>query len=986
MGGIGLAQADFLARTLKAKLALVGRTSMPDRDDWTEWLRSHEPRDATSRKIRKLLELEALGAQVLALTADVTDEKQMKRAIDATRERFGSLDGVIHAAGALNDAPIALKSAEDAAAVLAPKVEGALVLERLLQDRPPEFLVLFSSTSSFLGAATQIDYVAANSFLNALAESRAGKKPYTVAVNWGIWSQVGMAAELARQMGVDDSPPEHLTRSIEHPLLDKLLVDTPEEIVFSTEYSVERHWILDQHRIKGGEALIPGTGYLEIARAALEAAGVAREGVRIEDLFFIAPLEVKADEVKEVHVTLHKRGANYEFSVTSRSTDGEGEWREHARGRVGALEPSPARVHPIDEIARRCTAGDVTFGLMEQMTRQEEHLDFGPRWKNIRRMRFGAGEALGTLELAEPFHEDLKQYRLHPALMDLATGFALPLLDDYETCDDLFVPISYERLRMLAPLTPKIHSYARLKSAGEAHKDIATFDIAVTDERGVALVEIEGFSIKRIRDKSILSGDGGKRASGRGRHGAREKAISEKSLLELGVSEGIRPVEGALALKRVLSHCDDPLVIVSSIDLDALIDKMEADAPKPRSAAGAARPAGAESAAPRDSVEAAIARCWGELLGVERIGINDDFFDLGGHSLLGIRVTTQLNQQFGTTFPAIALFDNPTVAKLADLIRKQKPELAQPLPGGESREAQVQAVGAENQGFQPGAAEPQRASQPRAVAPPKEAAMTTLAPAPIRNGAGERGAASGPSLREIVEKAREEARRNGVKDKKLPYRMRRHWFCHRILLPLYRVRSRRLRDFIQYLTLKLENGEWFSLTIRDIFERHYDIKIGHYSGGCFEHNGSGRMKRGTRIGKFCSIYISARVETANHPVNTISSNGLFYQPRPGFARGIDLPRVKLEIGNDVWLGHNSVILYPTSRIGNGAVVGAGAVVAGDVPDYAIVSGYPATIVRYRFSEAKRRELLESKWWECSLEELAPIRDKFIEPLEGERLR
>jgi len=57
-----------------------------------------------------------------------------------------------------------------------------------------------------------------------------------------------------------------------------------------------------------------------------------------------------------------------------------------------------------------------------------------------------------------------------------------------------------------------------------------------------------------------------------------------------------------------------------------------------------------------------------------------------------------------------------------------------------------------------------------------------------------------------------------------------------------------------------------------------------------------------------------------------------------------------------------------------------------VPDYAIVSGYPATIVRYRFSEAKRRELLESKWWECSLEELAPIRDKFIEPLEGERLR
>jgi acetyltransferase-like isoleucine patch superfamily enzyme len=79
----------------------------------------------------------------------------------------------------------------------------------------------------------------------------------------------------------------------------------------------------------------------------------------------------------------------------------------------------------------------------------------------------------------------------------------------------------------------------------------------------------------------------------------------------------------------------------------------------------------------------------------------------------------------------------------------------------------------------------------------------------------------------------------------------------------------------------------------------------------------------------------------------------------------------LKIGNDVWCGVNSIILPNVREIGDGAVVAAGAVVNIDIPPYAIVAGNPARIVRYRFEKEVVDELLESKWWEKSIEEILP---------------
>ncbi|MCX7748507.1 MAG: SDR family NAD(P)-dependent oxidoreductase [Clostridia bacterium] len=196
MGGLGLAIARYMAGKAKVKLVLTRRSAFPEKGEWNEWLSSHDEQDKTSKKIRQLMELEEMGSEVLVLNADTADTEQMKRVLLKTRERFGQITGVIHAAGIADNRLISEKSAEAAEKVLAPKVRGTLVMDELFKDSEMEYLVLFSSSSAVLGNAGFVDYCAANTFLDAYAHYRSYMPgTHTVAINWDEWSEVGMAAE-----------------------------------------------------------------------------------------------------------------------------------------------------------------------------------------------------------------------------------------------------------------------------------------------------------------------------------------------------------------------------------------------------------------------------------------------------------------------------------------------------------------------------------------------------------------------------------------------------------------------------------------------------------------------------------------------------------------------------------------------------------------------------------------------------------------------
>jgi len=177
--------------------------------------------------------------------------------------------------------------------------------------------------------------------------------------------------------------------------------------------------------------------------------------------------------------------------------------------------------------------------------------------------------------------------------------------------------------------------------------------------------------------------------------------------------------------------------------------------------------------------------------------------------------------------------------------------------------------------------------------------------------------------------------------------------------------------------MKTEGGEWYSLTLRRIYKKCHGIDIGMYSYGCFDPDG---FPSGTVIGRYCSFGKGVAVLNANHPVDRISLHPFFYNPVLGVVNDLKIERGVLVIGHDVWVGRNALILPRVGQIGNGAVIGAGAVVTKDVPPYAIVVGNPARIIRYRFPQAIQQAVEASSWWTCSIEELKCSLSVFLEPV------
>ena len=630
LGGIALEVAGALARQARARLVLTGREGLPPREEW-------EGKQAESRKIRKVLELEKAGAEVLVVPGDVTRVEDMRRVVAAACECFGGIDTVIHAAGVLDDGLIQWKRREAARAVLAPKVKGTLALQEALRGANVELEVVFSSISAIDPPAGQVDYAAANAFLDAYARSRCTAARRTIAIDWGLWQEVGMAS------GEHAAPP-----ALGHPLLESAGVDESGAALYLGKWRPPTHWLLAEHRFKNsGRALCPGTGYLEMACAAFGAPGTAE----LQDVLFTAPLMFDRDEAREVGLRLQKGSEGTRFSVVSRV--GAGPWEEYASGTGGAAEAVRPQAVDVNGVAARCGVREIDF--RRQKTRQEKYFEFGGRWRSLQTLRVGRGEGLAQLELPAEFRGDLERYVLHPALLDIATGCALYLIPGYETSEALYLPMSYRRLTAWGKLPARIYSHIRMTGGQSGSGETASFDITILDESGVPVVEIESYTLRRIADAAAME-------SAPAPARAMRQSAAER-LRERQQKEGIPPARGVEALLRVLSAGEAAQSVVFS-----------PVRPEYRTAPGAAAASQQSAAAVEGAggeVEETLAGWWIELLGVEQAGPADDFFDLGGHSLIAVRLFTKIRKTYHVDLELAVLFEARTLAKLAAVIRSE---------------------------------------------------------------------------------------------------------------------------------------------------------------------------------------------------------------------------------------------------------------------------------------------------------------------------
>jgi len=208
------------------------------------------------------------------------------------------------------------------------------------------------------------------------------------------------------------------------------------------------------------------------------------------------------------------------------------------------------------------------------------------------------------------------------------------------------------------------------------------------------------------------------------------------------------------------------------------------------------------------------------------------------------------------------------------------------------------------------------------------------------------------------------------------------WLLGPLLFRLYGLtKSVMIHNFIRDTVLCFEGGGHYSRTIRRIFSVYHQVEIGLYTNGpCYC---LGQLPPGTKIGRYSGTYPTARVFRGNHPMDRKSTHAFFFNPNLGYTqKDSDIERTKLTIGNDVCLYYNAVILPSVKRIGDGAVIGAGAVVTKDVPDFAVVVGNPAKILKYRFSEQTQLKIKASKWWDKDITELQKEIEEFAHPLEN----
>ncbi|WP_225830132.1 type I polyketide synthase [Streptomyces sp. NK08204] len=687
LGGIGLAMAEHIARTVdRPVLGLLGRSPFPAEDTWDDWLAGHDRQDPVSVRIRRLRHLAERGARVLVLQADVTDEEQTARAAQRVRDLAGALHGVVHAAGRPSQGMILTKSRAEADDVLAAKTRGTLVLDRVCREDRLDFLLLCSSVTALLGGPGQSDYAAANAFLDAFAQwKRQVSGTAVTAVGWDTWREVGMAAGLTDRFGAGSTG-----TPTGHPLLQRLVHTGPGSRTYATTLSTEDHWIVGDHRIMG-HGLVPGTAYLELVRAAVAEQAAGRT-IEIGDVQYLTPVVVPDGQTREVFTTVEERDGQWRFAVRSRTgAPGAAAWTDHALGSLAFHDSGPDTVRDLTALAADC---GVTHVLDTPETIQEGlrldrfqrggpiEFSFGPRWDCMHRIEVGPNRLFATLGLGPEHAADLDDYLLHPALLDAVGGTARV----YAT-DTYYLPFSYRSLRVHHGLTPTIHCLARLKESTDATGETMTCDLEVLDPEGRVLVEITDFTIKRINDLEGLRDQIARSAAPPAETGSGTPDAAGGVLSALG--EGISEEQGQDAFARILAASDLPgHLLVCHRDMAELRDLARSLTPEllAREMEQFAAPGGVHPrpdlatpfVAPRTEREQAVAGIWCDILGLERVGVDDDFFALGGHSLAAVQIGTRIKSLLGVELELRAFFDNPTVAHTVTLLtagpRAQDPE------------------------------------------------------------------------------------------------------------------------------------------------------------------------------------------------------------------------------------------------------------------------------------------------------------------------
>lgn len=638
-------------------LIVAHKNGNPEVEDSDRWQRESSESQKIRYRLEEIQALEEAGGEVLVCRGDVSKREQMQGVMTAITERFGGLNGVIHAALILNDGLMQLTDPLDAKAVMEPKIEGTQLLYALTEPLKPDFFALFSSLASVTGTYAQSAYCAAGAYQDAFAYAAKTKGSVpVVAIDWGLWRDTGAAMRtLMRKVILENSP-----RWVKHPFYRYRKTSTG-AVCYHGVLSFGDDWIVREHRLRD-EAVVPGTALLEMAVAAFRDY-TGKASCEMREVYFLRPLKVPREKGIAFQTLLKKEAEGYRFTIRSRE--------ECATGFILALDEQ-AREYDLEALKKLCP-GEREVSTSDSGFKQVGPVLVGPHWNSVHlEIRHGKNQALAFVALDPQFKDELPSFSLHPALLDISANFALG-------SGDFYLPFSYGDIKIYAPLPGACYVYARYLEDSTSGKESLSYQLSFFDEQGKLCVEIEDYTLRKVLPEDINLSETNELGP----------LPIDSPLTHPDLKEGMSAEEGARAFELALAF-SSPQVLVTPQNLNEILQRnqtgkvirnKEETLEEFLSAEQRIDKTKVSRTGEHSDLEGDLREIWSEVLGIEEIGPDDDFFDLKGDSILAIMVATRIRSRLHVEMTPDILFRASTIRSLAKKLRGQGKDTPPAAPG-----------------------------------------------------------------------------------------------------------------------------------------------------------------------------------------------------------------------------------------------------------------------------------------------------------------
>jgi acyl transferase domain-containing protein len=601
LGAVGLVLAERLADRGAGTLILTGRSPL-------------HPDDPRASRIEAL---RARGLRVESIALDATDDSAMARLADRCATRFGPLNGIVNGVGIASPAAIADRPAAESRRVIDAKVASTRNLARHFDMESLDFAILMSSIMAYAPLPGLSDYAAANSWLDAYAA--AAGAPVT-SIAWDGWAGMGLADSGA-----------------------SLPVDTIGRLAFRID--AERDWRVRDHVING-QPILPGAATIDLMVRAASAAAAETSPVMLERIRLVRAIVPDESGAVRGMIAVRRRDDG------RRQIEVRGARRELgilALGDVGTTGEQPRTLKP-GLLPDSWTA--LPGGLSTLLGTRAQAVHLGDRWDSARRYGHRPGRLVLEARMGGEHIAEAADFAAHPAMFDLCTGIAagyLLRLDGRVGDETALLPGACRELIWFAPLGGSVT--AIIETCEDEGLGGFSFDIALYGEDGRERVRLAGFE--------LIAMAGADMTAPLSRAPAQASAATAAPV-------GLSAAEGADLFERALSRSGLPNLLVSVVPPAARI------AAQPK--AGATRRRGGdlgqEALAPDAAAEATplqrdLAALWAEQIGRGGLGLDDDFFSLGGSSLDAMQIATRARAELGLELDVRSMFEAPTLRALA---------------------------------------------------------------------------------------------------------------------------------------------------------------------------------------------------------------------------------------------------------------------------------------------------------------------------------